>query len=535
MKNIFNKIILPVALSIASFMCSCTKDYGEINTNPLKPQEKHLERDGLLSSSYIPTLLFTCYIPTAIDGTGAANNYQVSFNLTEDSWVGYLAPRDAKWPNRNLSQFFFDTGWTNGTFSNLTQAIMSPWIHTKKVAKDVENPNMELWSIAQISKIMGMHRATDMFGAIPYKKIGSGAFNVPYDSQEEIYKSFFDELEEAVDILYKYSAGGKKIYGTDYVYCGDAAKWAKLGNSLMLRLALRVRFVDPELSKKWVAKAVESPAGLILSLEDMAMIDRSNGVQTKNSLYVVSESYNDTRMGASICCYMRGYSDPRMKVYFKGDLDFSVPPAIPQTGEAYNKAAKPLVKEFDATVWFRPSETNFLLAEAALIGHSLGKTPKEYYEEGIMMSFKERGIDDEKFNAYINNTSTPSSFVDKANLGYSAPAPSNVTIPWYDADGEEKNLERIITQKYIAIFPDGMEAWSEWRRTGYPHLVAPNTSISNAGVIPGNGFKDGVRSWPYPENELQLNTDNVNEAISKYKHGYNGGNINVWWDTKSKQ
>ena len=88
MKNIFNKIILPVALSIASFMCSCTKDYGEINTNPLKPQEKHLERDGLLSSSYIPTLLFTCYIPTAIDGTGAANNYQVSFNLTEDSWVG---------------------------------------------------------------------------------------------------------------------------------------------------------------------------------------------------------------------------------------------------------------------------------------------------------------------------------------------------------------------------------------------------------------------------------------------------------------
>lgn len=532
MKAIINKgILLLPAACILAFSAGCTKDFQEVNTNQLQPQERHLERDGLKPSAYIPNLQFNCYIPVATSGTGAANNYQVSFNLTADSWVGYLAPRDAKWPGRNLTQFYFDVGWTNGTFRNMTQNILSAWVQTKKVAYDIPDPNKGVWGIAQISKIMGMHRATDMYGAIPYSQVGSGSFTVPYDSQETIYKSFFKELEEAVEDLYGLAKAGETIYGVDYVYNGDPLKWAKLGNSLRLRLAMRVRYADPELSEEQATKAMRHPAGLILKADEVAMIAQSHGVSTKNSLYVVAETYDDTRMGASIYSYMRGYDDPRLKVYFKGDdLDFAVPPAIPQTADHYNKAAKPIVKEFDPTIWFRASETYFLLAEASLAGYPTEDTAKNYYEEGVATSFQERGVSG--VEEYLESTSTPASFKDKAGLGYDATRPSSVTVNWGNGKDPELQLEKIITQKYIAIFPDGQEAWSEWRRTGYPKLIAPNTTISNYGVIRGDGQSDGVRCWPYPQDELNNNTKNVNAAITAYRGGYNGANTKVWWDAK---
>ena len=530
-KSIKYSRLFAVATVAALSFSACTKPFEEINTNPLKPQEHHLESDGLQSSAFMPSLQLTAYLPVATGGTGAANNYQVSFNLTADSWAGYMAPRDAKWPGRNLSQFYFDVGWTDGTFRNVTQSILSPWLQTKKVAFDIESPNKGLWGIAQITKIMGMHRATDMFGAIPYSQIGSGDFKVPYDSQEEIYKSFFTELETAVEDLYNIAKTGKTIYGLDYIYNGNPLKWAKLGNSLMLRLAMRVRYVAPEMSEEWATKALRHPAGLIETVADMAQISQKNGITTRNSLYITSESYNDVRMGASIACYMRGYSDPRMEVYFTGDdMNFAVPPAIPQTGDAYNKAAKPLVNEFDATVWFRPSETLFLLAEAALAGYPTESNAKTYYDRAITTSFEERGV--EGAEAYINSSAKPASFKDLAGKGYDATAPSSVTVRWSDNTDPEVSLEKIITQKYIAIFPDGQEAWSEWRRTGYPRLLAPNTNISNAGVLRGDGHTEGVRCWPYPQQELNDNTENVNAAITAYKDGFNGANVRVWWDAK---
>lgn len=530
--NINKSILLLSAATVLSFSAGCTKDFSEVNTNQLQPQEHHLERDGLKPSAYIPNLQFNSYIPTATSSTDAANNYQVSYNLTADSWVGYLAPRDAKWTGRNLTQFYFDVGWTNGTFRNMTQGILSSWVQTKKVAYDIPNPNKGVWGMAQISKIMGMHRATDMYGAIPYSQVGTGSFTVAYDSQESIYKSFFSELETAVEDLYNLVKAGETIYGVDYVYNGDPLKWAKLGNSLMLRLAMRVRYVAPELSEEWATKAMRHPAGMILKVDDMAMIAQSHGVNAKNSLYIVAETYDDTRMGATIYTYMKGYDDPRLKTYFKGDdLDFAVPPAIPQTGDKYNKAAKPIVKEFDPTVWFRPSETYFLLAEASLVGYSTEQSAKYYYEQGIMTSFQERGVSGAE--DYINDdSSVPASFKDKAGLGYDAGRPSSVTIKWGNISNPELQLEKIITQKYIAIFPDGQEAWSEWRRTGYPKLITPNTTISNFGVIRGDGQSEGVRCWPYPQDELNNNTENVNAAIATYRGGYNGANVNVWWDAR---
>ena len=98
----------------------------------------------------------------------------------------------------------------------------------------------------------------------------------------------------------------------------------------------------------------------------------------------------------------------------------------------------------------------------------------------------------------------------------------------------EKKLERIITQKYLALFPDGQEAWSEWRRTGYPRQIPPVLNLTNAGVKTTDGYKDGVRRIPYPEDEYKLNNENLTKAIQQYLGGVDNAAVNVWWDKKVK-
>ena len=160
-------------------------------------------------------------------------------------------------------------------------------------------------------------------------------------------------------------------------------------------------------------------------------------------------------------------------------------------------------------------------------------TAQENYEKGVRLSFQENGLTDAQATTYLNGTTSPAPFVDVQAL-YSAAAPSTVTVKWDNGASDEVKLERIITQKYLAIYPNGMEAWSEWRRTGYPRLIPANTNISDKGVITSDGHKDGVRSWPYPQKEINENSANVQEAIRKYKKGSNTANVNVWWDVKVK-
>ena len=525
-----------LAVGAIGMLSACTKDFQDVNTNPLLPNDEIIKRDNLGVSANLPSLLFQP-VYTALGGTGAANNYQVIDNLMVQSWMGYMAPRDAKWNNNNLTQFSFgNQGWVNGAFVNTTQSVLGPWIQFKKAVMDGEEQHPELFAIAQITKIMALHRGVDMFGSIPYTQTGSGSFTVPYDSQETIYTSFFQELTEAVNELRSWS----NISTLDYVYEGNASQWAKLGNSLMLRLAMRVRYAAPELSQRYAEQAANDPAGLILENADNAQIDQASGINPVNSLYIVAKAYNDTKMGASIYSYLKGYNDPRLAAYFEpstdkeavGDLDTAVPPAIPQTGNEYNLAASPKVGNWDPSVWMTAAEVEFLLAEAAVAGYAVPGTAQGHYENGIKLSFDQYGLDGA--DSYVKSTARPAPFKDLINPEYSADAPSQVTPAWDEGASEEQKLEKIITQKYLAIYPNGMEAWSEWRRTGYPVLIKPNSNISNAGVVTSDGHKDGVRSLPYPQNEINLNGDNVNAAIQQYRGGSNTANINVWWDQKVK-
>ncbi|WP_336616557.1 SusD/RagB family nutrient-binding outer membrane lipoprotein [Bacteroides acidifaciens] len=523
-------------------LSSCMYDFTDINRNPLYPDKNQELLDGVLNSAYLPNLE-KHVIPVALksDNTDLINAYQISVNLAGDSWIGYHSPRDNHWDEGvNPTTYFFKDNWNNLTFKFAITNIFTPWIQLRNINMAGENPNKEIFALAQICKVMGVHRATDMFGPIPYSQVGSGSFTVEYDSQEEVYRSFFRELEEAIIILSDFVEKGN-VYvpkASDVVYEGDAKKWIRLANSLMLRLAIRVRYADEQLARTYAEKAVNNPYGTIDTPADEAKMQQGAGLQIKNPLYQIADKnqYNDSRMGATLHCYLKGYNDPRCAVWFDATASQSkgIRAGMPVTKTEYDDKATFLKLIQDTPVyWMRASEVCFLKAEAVLAGFDMGgKTAKSYYEAGIAMSFEECGV---ALGSYLSNNNKPAAFIDPVNPDeYNATAPGNITVAWKENDDDEVKLERIITQKYLALYPNGQEAWSEWRRTGYPRQVPVVKNLTNAGVKTSDGYKDGVRRFTYPRSEYQQNNENLQNAIQQYLGGIDNASVNVWWDKKNK-
>ena len=108
-----------------------------------------------------------------------------------------------------------------------------------------------------------------------------------------------------------------------------------------------------------------------------------------------------------------------------------------------------------------------------------------------------------------------------------APAPSTVTIAWNEALSEEKKLEKIGTQKWLALFPNSCEAWAEYRRLHYPVLITPANNFSN-GVV---NTDQGIRRVPYPVSEQSDNAAGYASGVEALGGNDNAG-TRLWWDQK---
>lgn len=93
-------------------------------------------------------------------------------------------------------------------------------------------------AIATIIKVAAMHRIADAYGPIPYSKIGAdGSITTPYDSEQEVYNKFFEELNHSIGVLNEHP-NDRLTASADYIYQGDVKKWIRFANSLKLRLAI---------------------------------------------------------------------------------------------------------------------------------------------------------------------------------------------------------------------------------------------------------------------------------------------------------
>lgn len=527
MKNINNRIqYIGLALLLACTSVSCTGNYEELNTDPDKVTDDMLDMDNLRVGGAI-TAMELDVIPCSDEG---ANAFQRAQNLVGDIFSGYMAASN-NWngSSNNTTYNLYYGGWNDVLFDIAYKNVMPQW---QKAATDRNKEESPVsYAIAQVIKIASLHRVTDAYGPIPYSKFGEGLL-IPYDSQEDVYKSFFTELTEAIEILEDYAVANpsaRPLSAYDIVYEGDVSKWAKFANTLKLRLAMRISYVDPANAQKYAEEAVNSRVGVMTDNSDNALLHSANGIVVYNPLQVVWSMYQDTRMGASMESFLKGYNDARMEKYFseatlEGGGYHGMRNGIVVTDvESYRKLSAPNVSNTDPVQWMCAAEAYFLRAEGALRGWSMNGTAKELYERGVNVSFEQHGA---SIGSYLTVEAVPANFVDVVG-GNSTGAISTISPVYNESASMEENLERIITQKWLAMFPEGMEAWSEFRRTGYPKIF-PVVTNNSSGTI---DTQTQIRRLPFPQTEYDNNNSNVMNAITLLGGADNGG-TRVWWDKK---
>lgn len=528
MKN--NKILKYFLLCSLTFLFACTDKYLEYNTDTTGgATDEELGRDGYaINSSLLSMGDFV--VPTD------ANMNQFVECLMGGSFGGYLGDSNDGFNGKNFSTYNPEEHWIQVAFNDIIPAI---FIRSNDLKQKTNDP--VILAVSDIIKVMALSRVTDIYGPIPYSKIGlEGALAAPYDSQEEIYNHMFSELDNAITVL----TNNKTANFTpraDNVYNGNVISWIKLANSIKLRLAMRIANVKPDLARTKATEAVNHEVGTMTSNDDNAM----KPAPTKNPFRVVMYEYNDgdSRIGADITAYMNGYKDPRREKYFtQSTFTGTIVNAyhglrsgiqIPGGG-IVKQYSNMLVQENTKLMWMNAAEVAFLKAEGALRGWNMGASPvsatsnaEGFYNWGVTLSFEQWGASGA--SQYLqNSTNAPSAYVDPIGSFSYTGTPSTITIKW-DADAtQEQNMERIITQKWIAIFPLGIEAWSEYRRTGYPKLMEVLRNNSGGKV----STERMARRLPYPQEEYSENSENLSYAISNYLKGQDNMGTDVWWAKK---
>lgn len=529
MKLLYPLIVLAF-IAIGSY--SCTDDFDEINTNP-----KTLTAGNLDLSSYPLIVAGAMYNPLylGLDNRGA---FQLGHSLFADIYANYFATTA---PNFDSDKFILVGSWINGAYSSFYSRTFPSIKYAEDYAiengLDIENAIMKTW------RVFAYHRVTDYWGPIPYSNFGNGENVVYFDSQESIYKDFFATLDEAVAIL-KANAGGMSIVGnSDIVYGGVVDQWVKLAGSLRLRLAMRVKYVDPALAKAQAEKAIQD--GVIESVDQNALA--STSTDWKNN-YTVITQWGEFRMSADMESILKGYKDPRIANYFAPSAQPDPSDDLPgiefpyegmRNGQSktdkqsipFNDLMSDMAAQYTDPAASGPdwpvmlaSEVYFLRAEGALEGWNMGGgSAEDYYYEGIEMSMIENGFDGSDLSGedYLSSTATPASY------DGSEEAISTVPIAYESGADAEHQLEQIITQKWIALFPNSWEAYSERRRTGYPTLY-PRLNTDN----PNISVDEIPRRITFASTEYDNNGDAVQDAIDNLLGGPDNGTTKLWWDKK---
>jgi hypothetical protein len=537
---------LPILIAACSLMISaCTKDFKDINTNPagVKPDVFLADFKALALPLQNAQRSFHHYINW---------EYQLQRNLNSDIYSGYMmTPTPFNGGNNNSNYFMMD-GWNEWILNIAYDGVMQGVADYEKFKPEYKGIDFnDTDALGLILKVMEMHKVADIFGPLIYTKYSkpNADLSIDFDSQQDGYKAFFADLDVAVEKLKPYVSGAKTVTSAfknaDLIYGGKPEKWLKLANTLRLRLALRIVYADAALAKTEGEKAL-NPAngGLLDGNADNALVDYGS----ESPIVVIIEDWSDIRTGAPLASLLQGYSDPRISRYMKPASDSIVRGLFIgiRNGVAiddksrYSGYSRPIADAASADYFDRlkarakimtAAEAWFLKAEAALRNWSNAGDIKINYETGVERSFEEWGAG--PATVYLqNSTATAAPYVDpKSTVAGANNVPagnanlSTITIQWNPADTDERKLERIITQKWIALYPDGQEAWSEFRRTGYPKLFPVVVNNSNGSIT---GF---IKRLPIPSKFRNSNQGGYTKALAMLGGPDNGG-TKVWWDKK---
>lgn len=484
MRNIIYRFLL-IGLVFVS-VGSCTGDFDEMNTDPNSPTN--------ISPQYLLPYAMEQSIDTYWGGTTRFQRLNIDGAML---WTQYLARNiySNEGDSYGITPAFYTNNWTifyNNALVNLERVIVQ-----SKSGGSLPNTNYE--GIALVMKSWVFSILTDLYGPIPYTDAVKGTATEPnytpsYDTQEAVYSGILADLKAANE---KLTVGGPAVSG-DIVFGGDILKWKKFANSLRIKLANRQAAKKSSESRAIMSEILGNPTTypIFISNSDNAVL-KHTAVRPSNNTWnqvMVVDGRTDWNLSKTLVDKLLALKDSRLSVFGNpvGGSYSGIPNGLPDAiATTYLSSASTIGSYFVAdaapSVLMTYAELQLTLAEAAIDGDISGSA-KEYFEKGITASFAQFGAE------------LPATYL--AGLG-------------------EVTRAKILDQKWIALFGQGIEAWTEYRRTGYPVMPAndPRAVFENNGVIPTR--------LPYPTNEYSLNGTQVEKAAGLV--GTDNMRSKLWW------
>lgn len=356
-------------------------------------------------------------------------------------------------------------------------------------------------AVAKLLKAYFFQFATDRWGMIPYSEALLGLENTTpaFDSQEAIYLSLFEEIDDALVLINENETGPTG----DQMFDGDMTRWAQFGNTLKLVMALRLSNVYPEPNGVAATRFNEAMSGAITSVDENLLYPFIADQSYDNPWEDRFETREDYAVSAPLINRLLEDNDPRIDVYAEytrssvnaGTPEYvGMPYGLTTSSYAasdvsfitsdiiYNQAAPGAIYTY--------AQVLFSYAEAVELGWISGSA-SEYYEQAIEASFDQWGA------------------ADAANYIESVPLSTDAEVA----------MQQIAEEKWKALFLQGYEAWAEFRRLGYPQLTPPAEPLNGDGIPVRQGYD---LDWS------QSNEANYDAAVSA--QGPDNLDTNLWWD-----
>lgn len=508
MKRIY--IYLSLALLLTGFN-SCDKGFEEVNTNPV------------LATSLDPVYLFA-----QAQFSSALNTLPYQSAIVQQILTPFTGVLEGG--NHNV---VYDPN-SNAIFNSLFTASNGPVVLLTSVINTTKTSDARsnLYNMARIMKAYVFQVLIDTYGDVPYTDAGqgylTGVYLPKYDDNATIYTDLLKELTEATAALDE----SKAIETGDLFYKGNIAQWKKLGNSLLLRVAMRYTKVDAAKAQQYAVAAFNG--GVMQSIDDNVIIKFNTTFNHPSANTYQGTERANFYLGKPFVDYLLSTNDPRLDViavkyqfpantlatagtedvnplnqagmpFGYSEATIANDPLYPgKSGAAwkYSQLNRRTVAKIDVPEFFiTHAQTQLLLAEAAQRGWITG-TVASYYEAGV-----------------------------RAHMNQMAQYDVTATIPVTSQDAylsahpfdAAQALTQINTQYWIASFQNGSEAWANFRRSGLPALT-PNPYPSVDPAVVG-GF---IHRLVYPVREKTVNTVNYNDAVARM--GEDNLATRVFWD-----
>lgn len=522
-----NKIIL-LLLVLSGMMLACTSHFREFNTDLSGITDEDLKADNNDHGIRLGVIQQGIYFNYDY-GKGKNWPFQLTQNLNADMFSGYMHDPKPLLGGSHNSDYNLQDGWNSAMWGH-TYAYVFPQIHQSEDATRTGQP--AFFGITKVLKVEVMHRVTDYYGPIVYTGFADPDGRYMPDTQEDVYREFFLELDTAVSVLADYieqKPSANEFARFDILLDGKYSSWIKFANSLRMRLAMRLAVVQPEKARSEFLKALDSAYGVFETSTELAAVSTNSGYS--NPLGELNLVWNETCMNASMESILNGYDDPRRECYFEtcsADGFQGEYRGIRQgtcfSHNLYNTLSRLKVTQSTDAILMTAAEVWFLRAEAALRGWT-SEEAGECYKNGVTVSFQQHHVS--KVDEYLSSDLLAADFIDAYTPENNIKARCRVSPRWIESADREVKLEKIITQKWLAMFPEGCEAWAEQRRTGYPRLFPVRFNNSKNGSIDTETM---IRRLNFPGSLVSENEEQYRALVDALGGEDNAG-TRLWWDT----